>query len=75
MNFATVAETKNRLSEYLDRANRTRKPLIVTRHGKPYMVIRPVDTKALEDDAWGELSSRSLERAWAGDDDRYYAYL
>ncbi len=75
MNFATVAEAKNRFSEYLERANRTRKPLIVTRHGKPYMVIRPVDANALQDDAWGELSRRTLEGAWAGDDDRYYDYL
>ena len=75
MNFATVAEAKNRFSEYLDRANRTRKPLVVTRHGKPYMVIRPVDTRAMEDDAWGELSRRSLAHAWVGDEDKYYDYL
>ena len=42
MRFASVAEVKNGLSGYLERARKRKEPLIVTRHGKPYALIQPI---------------------------------
>ncbi len=75
MRFATVAETKNGLSSLLERAHRRREPILVTRHGKPYALIRPIESRDLEGEEWSRLARRALAKAWAGDDDRYYDYL
>jgi prevent-host-death family protein len=75
MRFASVAEIKNRLSEYLARARRRREPIIVTRHGKPYALIQPLDERDLEDLDWSAFRKQQLARAWAGEDDGLYDYL
>lgn len=75
MKFATVAETKNQLSKYLETAHRNHEPILVTRHGKPYAVIRPVDEADMEDLFWRRMAENSLRRAWEGEDDRLYDYL
>ena len=75
MRFASVAEIKNRLSEYLARARRRGEPIIVTRHGKPYALIQPLTERDLDDLAWRELRRDRMARAWAGEDDELYDYL
>ena len=74
MAFANVAAVKNRLSEYLARARRTGKAIVVTRHGKPYALIQPLTERHLEDVMWARLAERRLREAW-DDDDALYDYL
>ena len=75
MRFASVAELKNHLSEFLSRARKRKEPIIVTHHGKPYALIQPISEHDLEDLAWDRLAAQRLEGAWAGDDDALYDYL
>jgi prevent-host-death family protein len=75
MRFASVAEIKNRLSEYLARARRKREPIIVTRHGKPYALIQPLGDRDLEELDWSAFRKGQIARAWAGEDDELYEHL
>jgi prevent-host-death family protein len=75
MRFASVAEVKNGLSGYLERARKRKEPLIVTRHGKRYALIQPITEQDLEQLEWKGLSSRRLSEAWEGEDDALYDYL
>ena len=75
MQFASVAEVKNRLSTYLARARRTKEPVIVTRYGKPYALIQPISERDLEDLGWKQLSEARLREVWEGEDDGLYDYL
>ncbi len=75
MRFASVAEVKDRLSEYLARARKKKEPIVVTRHGKPYAVIQALTEQDLEDLEWRRLGKRRLEKAWEGEDDALYDYL
>jgi prevent-host-death family protein len=75
MTLATVAQVKNQLSKYLARAKRTREPIIVTHHGKPYALIQPISERDLETLDWKRLADRQLREAWAGEDDALYDYL
>jgi len=43
MRFASVAEIKDGLSEYLARAKKKKEPIVVTHHGKPYALIQPIE--------------------------------
>jgi prevent-host-death family protein len=73
--FASVAEVKNGLSSYLERARRRKEPVIITRHGKPYALIQPITEQDLERLEWKELAGRRLDKAWEGEDDALYDYL
>ena len=42
MRFASVAEIRNQLSEYVARAQRTKETIVVTHHGRPYAPIQPL---------------------------------
>jgi prevent-host-death family protein len=75
MRFATVAEVKNRLSEYLAKARRRREPILITHHGKPYALIQPLSERALEDVDWQRLTRRRLAGAWEDEPDALYDYL
>ena len=75
MRFASVAEVKNRLSEYLAQARRKREPIIVTHHGKPYALIQPLSERDLEGLEWRELMKQRLVHAWEGEPDALYDYL
>ena len=75
MRLATVSQVKNQLSKYLARARRTREPIIVTRHGKPYALIQPLSERDLESLDWKRLADTRLREAWAGEDDALYDYL
>lgn len=75
MRFASVAEVKNNLSAYLNRARSRNEPIIVTHHGKPYALIQPLSEKDLEALSWGRLAERRLREAWEGEDDALYNYL
>ena len=75
MPFASVAEVKDRLSEYLARARRTRRPIVVTRHGKPYALIQPLSDREADDLLWSRLAERRLGQAWDDEDDALYDYL
>lgn len=75
MRFASVAEIKDGLSEYLSRAQKEKEPIVVTHHGKPYALIQPLDEGDLEELEWKQLARRKLVRAWEGDDDALYDYL
>lgn len=75
MRFASVAEIKNRFSEYIARARRRREPIIVTNHGRPYALIQPLSQKDLEDLEWKDLARERLIHAWEGEDDALYDYL
>ena len=75
MRFASVAEVKNQLSRYLARAQRKREPIIVTRHGKPYALIKSISDRDLEELGWDRLTERRLRQAWEGEEDGLYSYL
>jgi prevent-host-death family protein len=75
MRFASVAELKDQLSEYLVRARKRREPIVVTRHGKPYALIQPLEEEDLEDLDWKKLAEKRLRDAWKGEDDTLYDYL
>lgn len=75
MRFASVAEVKNQLSEYLARARKKKEPIVVTHHGKPYALIQALDERDLEDLEWRRLAKRRLETAWKGEEDTLYDYL
>lgn len=40
MRFASVAEVRNKFSEYLSIAHQAGEPIVVTHHGKPYAFYR-----------------------------------
>jgi len=75
MRFASVAEVKNGLSAYLERARKRREPVVVTRHGKPYALIQPITEQDLDRLEWKGLASRRLGQAWEGEEDALYDYL
>ncbi len=75
MRFASVAELKDGLSEYLARAQKKKEPIVVTHHGKPYALIQPLEEADLEELEWRQLARRKLARAWEGEEDALYAYL
>jgi prevent-host-death family protein len=75
MRFASVAEVKNQLSEYLARAQKKNEPIVVTRHGKPYAIIQPISEQDLESLEWKGLVKKRLSKAWEGEDDSLYDYL
>jgi prevent-host-death family protein len=75
MRFASVAEVKDGLSEYLARARKNKEPIVVTHHGKPYALIQPLEAGDLEELEWKQLARRKLARAWEGEADALYDYL
>lgn len=75
MRFASVAEVKDRLSEYLARSRKKKEPIVVTCHGKPYALIQPLEEGDLEDLEWKQLARRKLARAWEDEEDALYDYL
>ena len=75
MRFASVAEIKDGLSEYLARAKKKKEPIVVTHHGKPYALIQPLEEADLEELEWKQLARKKLARAWAGEEDALYDYL
>ncbi len=75
MRFASVAELKNQLSVYLARARKTKEPIVVTHHGKPYALIQAISERDLEGLGWERLATDRLRQAWEGEDDALYDYL
>lgn len=75
MQFASVAELKDRLSVYLARSRKKREPIVVTHHGKPYALIQPISERDLEGLGWERLAADRLRHAWEGEDDALYEYL
>lgn len=75
MRFASVAEIKNRLSEYLAFARENNEPIVVTHHGKPYALIHPLSQEDLEELEWRRLAETRLARAWEEEEDALYDYL
>jgi prevent-host-death family protein len=75
MRFASVADVKDRLSEYLTHARKKNEPIVVTHHGKPYALIQPLSEKDLEELEWKGLAKKRLEKAWEGEEDALYDYL
>ena len=75
MRFASVADVKNQLSDYLAQARKKKEAIIVTHHGKPYALIQPLSEQDLEELEWKEFAKKRLARAWEGDEDALYDYL
>jgi prevent-host-death family protein len=75
MRFASVAEVKDQLSQYLARSRKKREPIVVTYHGKPYALIQPLTEQDLEELEWKGLAKKRLARAWEGEADALYDYL
>jgi prevent-host-death family protein len=75
MTFASVAQVKDGLSRYLARAKKTREPIVVTHHGRPYALIQPLGDTDLDELAWRALARRKLTEAWADEEDALYDYL
>jgi prevent-host-death family protein len=75
MRFASVAEVKNGLSAYLERARKRKEPLVITRHGKPYALVQPITERDIEQLEWNALATRRLSKAWEGEEDKLYDYL
>jgi prevent-host-death family protein len=75
MRFASVAELKNGLSEYLALSRKKGEPIVVTHHGKPYALLQPLSELDLEELEWKQLARKKLARAWEGEEDALYDYL
>jgi prevent-host-death family protein len=75
MRFATVAEVKNRLSEYLANARQRNEPILITHHGRPYALVQPLSELDLEGLDWKRLTRKRLAEAWEDEPDALYAYL
>ena len=75
MRFASVAEVKDQLSEFLARARKKREPIVVTHNGKPYALIQPLTEQDLEELEWNRLAKQRLAKAWKGEEDTLYDYL
>ncbi|HEY2940862.1 MAG TPA: type II toxin-antitoxin system Phd/YefM family antitoxin [Vicinamibacteria bacterium] len=75
MRFASVAEVKDQLSEFLARARKKREPIVVTHHGKPYALIQPLTEEDLEGLEWNRLAKQRLAKVWRGEEDALYDYL
>jgi prevent-host-death family protein len=75
MRFASVAEVRNRFSEYLSVAHKAGEAIVVTNHGRPYALIQPLAEQDLEELQWRELARRRLDQAWEDEDDALYDYL
>ena len=75
MRFVSVAEVRNRLSVYLAQARKRNEPIVVTHHGKPYVLIQPISERDLEELSWDRLAADRLRQAWEGEDDALYDYL
>ena len=75
MRFASVAELKDGLSEYLARSRKKGEPIVVTHHGKPYALLQPLSAEDLEELEWKQLARKKLARAWEGEEDALYDYL
>jgi prevent-host-death family protein len=73
--FASVADLKDRLSVYLASARKKNEPIVVTRHGKPYALIQPISERDLGGLGWERLAEDRLRQAWEGEDDALYDYL
>lgn len=75
MRFASIAEVRNKFSEYLSVAHQAGEAIVVTNHGRPYALIQPLSEQDLEELQWRELARRRLDQAWEDEDDALYAYL
>jgi prevent-host-death family protein len=75
MRFASIAEVKHGLSAYLERAQKRKEPIVVTRYGQPYALIQPMTEQDIEHLEWKGLAARRLSQAWEGDEDTLYDYL
>jgi prevent-host-death family protein len=75
MLLASISELEKDLSVYLAEARRKKQPIIVTRHSKPYVLIRPITEPDLESLEWKGLARKRLSKAWEGEDDGLYDYL
>lgn len=73
MRFVSVAEVKSQLSAYLARARKTRQPIVVTHHGKPYALIQPISEEDLAELGWQRLAEESLRQAWEDEDTEIFA--
>ena len=49
MKLATVAEVKNHFTQIARTIQRSKKPVVVTRQGRPYIVLEPITEDDLED--------------------------
>lgn len=75
MRFASVAEVRDALSEFLAWARKEGEPVIITHHGKPYAILQSLGEEDLDDLAWRELARKKLTDAWEGEEDGLYDYL
>jgi prevent-host-death family protein len=73
--FASVAELRDGLSEYLARAKKKNEPIVVTHHGRPYAIIQPLQQSDLEQLEWNQLARGKLARVCEGEEDALYDYL
>jgi len=65
-----IRELQRRSSEIVDELERSRRPALVTRHGKPVAVLSPVDEDALEDFILANAPEFVASMAEAEDDGR-----
>lgn len=75
MTFASVRDLKRHLIAHVRRARKTNEPIVVTRYGRPYALIRALKSEDLEMSGWKELAERQLSHTWENDDDALYDYL
>ena len=75
MKFASIAEVKDHLSQFLGEAHKKKEPILITNHGRPYALLQPLSTSDLEQLEWQRLAETSLHRAWEGENDHLYDYL
>jgi len=65
-----IRELQRRSSEIVDELERSRRPALVTRHGKPVAVLSPIDEDALEDFILANAPEYVADMAAADEDAR-----
>lgn len=65
-----IRELQRRSSEIVDELERSRRPALVTRHGKPVAVLSPIDEDALEDFILANASEYVASMGEADEDGR-----
>ena len=63
-----IRDLQRRSSEIVDELERSRRPALVTRHGKPVAVLSPIDEDALEDFILANVPEYVASMAEADDD-------
>jgi prevent-host-death family protein len=75
MRSISLTELRTGFSGYLRLVHSEGGPLVITRYGRPYVILQPLGSQSAEDDFWSGLSRDRLARVWKGENSALYDYL